>query len=101
MRILVWLLLLCVLFGLGLIVFVPNLNPVELHYYFGTLEAPLAILLVAGIAVGALLGVLFNALWAFRLRYDNRRMRKLLREAERELALLRLNKTGEHNPNGG
>lgn len=56
---------------------VPNLHPISVHYYAGSLEMPLAVLLLCSLWIGALLGVIFAYSQLMRLRYENRRLRKL------------------------
>ncbi|MCP4697139.1 MAG: LapA family protein [Gammaproteobacteria bacterium] len=73
-----------------------NRHFVSLHYLIGSIEAPLAGVLLLCVVLGAVLGVLFTLHWLMKLRYQNRRLRKANLLAEREIAKLR--QTASKNP---
>ncbi len=65
---------------------VPNLHEVTLNYYLASSRLPLAVILLAGIWLGALLGVLFTYHQVLRLRYENRRLRRASEQAGHTLS---------------
>ncbi len=80
---------LVVLVLLGLAFAVVNAKPVELNYFLGTREVPLALTLVLTLAFGALTGVLFSLGLVIRLKRETLQLRRQVRLAEQEVANLR------------
>ncbi|WJW76694.1 LapA family protein [Thiohalobacter sp. IOR34] len=80
-------LLLLVLLGLAFSVL--NAHPVQLDYFFGSRQVPLALTLVLTLAVGALLGILFSLGLVIRLKRENLRLRRKAQVAEQEISNLR------------
>lgn len=78
-----------VLLTLGLSFSLLNSTPVELNYYFGTVELPLVFALVFALAVGALLGILGMTGVAIKLKRENMRLKKIIKASEREQSQLR------------
>ncbi len=74
---------------LGIVFAVLNARPVEFNYYFGTLEAPLSLLLVLAVAAGAGLGLLAALGMVVRARHEAARLRQKVALAEKEVANLR------------
>jgi putative membrane protein len=74
---------------LGLSFSLLNATPVELNYYFGSIELPLAFALVLTLAIGALLGLLGMLSMVFKLQRETVRLKKVIRASERELSQLR------------
>jgi uncharacterized integral membrane protein len=72
--------------ALGILFAAANPHTVQLHYYVGSMEIQLAAVALLGIWIGALLGIAFTLFWVARLRYENRRLRKTIEQAARELA---------------
>ncbi len=66
-----------------------NVEMVKLNYYFGTITAPLSIVVAVSLAVGALLGVLASMGMALGLKRETIRLRHNLKIAEKELENLR------------
>ncbi len=66
-----------------------NAEMVRLSYYFGTITAPLSIVVAVSIAVGALLGVLASMGMALGLKREIIRLRHNMKIAEKELENLR------------
>lgn len=66
-----------------------NAEPVTLSYYFGTIEAPLSIVVVVSISIGALLGVSASMFMAIGLKHEIARLRRSIRVTEKEVANLR------------
>jgi uncharacterized integral membrane protein len=89
LRILFWLVVLCLGFLLGVLISAPNLQTVTISYYVGSRELPLALLLFAALVGGALLGIFLNLGWVLRLRYENLNLRRHARQLERDTAALR------------
>lgn len=80
---------LVLLIGAGITFTVLNPQRVSLNYLMGSLELPLALLVVAILALGAVLGLLVAGFLVLRLKRDNRRLRRASRQAEQEVANLR------------
>ena len=74
---------------LGLSFALLNASPVELNYYFGRVELPLASALVLTLAIGALLGLLGMLNMVFKLKRENMKLKKIIKAPERELTQLR------------
>jgi putative membrane protein len=66
-----------------------NFEPVNLHYYFGSAEIPLALLLVMVLVCGALMGLLMTLSMILSARIGNRRLRRQLQLREQEIRNLR------------
>jgi len=81
--------ILAVLVLLGLAFAVVNAKPVELNYFLGMREVPLALTLVLTLAFGALTGVLFSLGLVIRLKRETLQLRRQVRLAEQEVANLR------------
>lgn len=62
---------------------------VQLHYYLGSVTAPLSLLLVVSLALGALLGVLACSSIILKLKRESMRLQKSVRLAEKEVTNLR------------
>jgi len=71
--------------------FFASLNPgeVTLHYYFGSIQLSLAILLVATLGVGLLLGLFVGLGLFLRAKRDQVRLQRKARLAEQEVNNLR------------
>ncbi|HEB99133.1 MAG TPA: LapA family protein [Thiotrichales bacterium] len=74
---------------LGLVFAVLNAQTVELDYFLGKAEVPLALTLVLTLAGGALLGMLFSFGLVVRLKREILRLRRKAQLAEQEVANLR------------
>ncbi len=66
-----------------------NAETVTLSYYFGTIEAPLSIVVVISIALGALLGVSTSMVMVLGLKQEIARLRRSVKVTEKEVANLR------------
>jgi uncharacterized integral membrane protein len=86
---LIYALLALVLFVAALSFAALNAAPVTIDYYLGQLEVPLALLLVAALAVGALLGSLIGFGRVLRIRRDMAKLRRESRATEEEVRNLR------------
>lgn len=80
-------LLLAAILAIGFAVM--NADPVELNYYFGRSQAPLSLVLVLAVVVGAVLGVLASVGMLVRARRDNARLRRNVDLSRREIMNLR------------
>jgi len=80
----------------GAVFAVLNPQPVGLDYYFGTLELPLSVVVVAALAVGALIGMLAGLGAMLGLRRENSRLRRRERLAAAEVNNLRTIPIKEH-----
>ena len=74
---------------LGLSFSLMNAEQVILNYYFSTIQAPLSLVVVLAIAVGALLGMLAMAGVVLGQKREMARMRKSIKLAEKEISNLR------------
>lgn len=80
---------LVLLIGVGITFTVLNPQQVTLNYLLGSLQLPLALLVVLVLAVGAVLGLLVAGFMILRLKRENRKLRRGTRLAEQEVANLR------------
>lgn len=89
MKRIILLLVLFVVLVIGLSFSLMNAETVMLSYYFGTISAPLSIVVVVSLAVGALLGVLACMGMALGLKQEIARLRRSVKVAEKEVENLR------------
>ncbi len=75
-----------VLLAVGLGFSLLNFTPVELNYYFGSVEMPFALALVAALAIGTLLGIFGMVAIVIKLKREGMRLKKTIRASERELS---------------
>lgn len=66
-----------------------NAQPVAFHYYLGSIEMPLAWLLLIVLCCGALFGLLMTLSLALTTRAEKRRLRHTLQLREQEIRNLR------------
>jgi uncharacterized membrane protein YciS (DUF1049 family) len=66
-----------------------NIVPVNFHYYFGSIELSLALLLMLVFACGALLGLLLTLGLVLSTRLEKRRLYRSLQLCEKEIRNLR------------
>ncbi len=66
-----------------------NVESVDFHYYFGSIEISLALLIMLALCCGALLGLLFTFGIALSARGEKRRLARKLRLREQEIRNLR------------
>ena len=74
---------------LGLTFALMNAEPVQLDYYFGTMKAPLSLLVVIAIIVGAGLGVFASMGIVVGQKRELAKLRKSAKVAEEEVSNLR------------
>jgi putative membrane protein len=74
---------------LGLSFTVMNAAEVQLNYYFGTLAAPLSLVVVGAIAAGAVLGVLASLGMILGQKREMAKLRRTMKLTEKELSNLR------------
>ena len=75
---------------LGITFAVLNAMPVTVHYYIGTKQMPLSLLLVIGFVFGLFVSLIFMSFVVIRLKSRNRRLRKQLKISEKEIDNLRV-----------
>jgi putative membrane protein len=80
-------LLVVAMFGLSFALI--NADPVQLNYYLGTIQAPLSLVLVFALALGAGLGVLATMGVVLKQKRELARLRKSVKLTEKEVANLR------------
>lgn len=66
-----------------------NANPVVFNYYFNSKQISLALLLVAALGIGILLGFIFMLFTLIKLKKDNYQLKSRLKVVEKELENLR------------
>lgn len=89
MKRLFFLVLALLLLVLGITFAVQNAVSVTLNYYFGSLTAPLSLIVVLAIAAGASLGVVTSMLLVFGQRRKVARLQRKLQMCEQEVRNLR------------
>lgn len=67
-----------------------NMQTVSLDLFFVQWQLPLAVLLIAFLLLGLIIGATIIALSTLRIRYDNHRLETKLQSAEQELNSLRI-----------
>jgi len=87
---------LVVLVVLGLSFAVLNSQPVSLNYYFGYRDIPLSMIVVLSLAGGAMIAVLVSASLILRLKTRVARLRRQLRNAEKEYDQLHVLPAKDH-----
>jgi putative membrane protein len=87
-RIVIFAVLLLVML-LGLSFALMNANSVRLVYYFGEVQAPLSLVVVLAIALGAFLGVLASMGMVVGQKREIAKLRKSVKIAEEEVSNLR------------
>lgn len=78
-----------ILIILGLSFSLLNSTPVELNYYFSSIQLPLAFALVTALVIGVLFGALAVLSMVVKLKRETMRLKKTIRASERELSQLR------------
>jgi putative membrane protein len=66
-----------------------NSAPINFNYYFGSLEIPLALLLMLTLGCGSLLGLSMTLSMALSARAEKRRLQRTLQLREQEIRNLR------------
>lgn len=66
-----------------------NVHPVQVNYYVGSQEAPLALILSITLIAGALLGALVMMQPIMRLKLKSSKLRRAVRANEKEISILR------------
>ena len=74
---------------LGLTFALMNADFVRLNYYFGEIRAPLSLVVVLAIALGAFLGVLASMGMIIGQKHEITKLRKLIKTTEKEVSNLR------------
>jgi uncharacterized membrane protein YciS (DUF1049 family) len=77
------------IFGIVLALALENLQPVQVHYLFGSASLPLAALLAALLVIGAIVGALSALPAVLKARTRARRSKSRLGKAEQEIDHLR------------
>jgi len=75
---------------LGLIFHLKNNQLVEIHYYVGVVELPLSLMVVLAICLGAVLGVMASVPMLLKLKQDNLRLNKQVKDNLQEINNLRV-----------
>ncbi len=89
MKRIIFLLFFLVVLAIGLAFAVVNLEPVKVNYYLGSVEMPLALLIVLSLAVGGVLGVLATMGKIMGAKGEALRLRRTLHDAQKQLENLR------------
>lgn len=83
------LVVLLVVVALGLSFAAVNTDSITVHFYVGDLNAPVSLVIVMAIAVGALLGILASLGVVLSTRFETSSLRKRVSLCEREVRNLR------------
>lgn len=74
---------------LGVAFSVLNAENVTLHYYLGSIELPLSLILVLAMIVGAVLGVFASLSFIIGSRRSSSKLKRSVEQAEKEIVNLR------------
>lgn len=88
LRLLYFLLALIVVI-LGVVFSVLNADTVQLHYYLGSIELPLSLVLILAMIVGALLGIFSSLGFIIGSRRSASKLKRSVEVAEKEIVNLR------------
>ncbi len=66
-----------------------NTGPIEINYYLGLWQGPLALALALAVVLGVLLGILACLGGLIKSRYERRRLRAALKRCEQDAARAR------------
>jgi len=80
------------LFSIGIVALsfaLMNVDEVKLSYYLGSIEAPLSLIVVLSLSLGALLGAAAVMGVVFRLKRENNKLARSIRSSKKELTNLR------------
>jgi len=66
-----------------------NVHEVQLNYYVGSQQVPLALILGATLIIGMLLGALVMMQPVMRLKLKSSKLRRTIRSNEKEISILR------------
>jgi len=80
-------LLIVALIGLGFALI--NADMVSLNFYFNSIQAPLSLVMVVVLAIGAIMGIIASLWVIIGLKRDMAKLRKNMKVAEEEIANLR------------
>ncbi len=89
MKRIIFFLFFLVVLAIGLVFAVINLEPVKVNYYLGSVEMPLALLIVISLAVGGVLGVLATMGKIMGAKGEAIRLRRTLHDTRKQLENLR------------
>ena len=74
------------IFCISVILTVPNVNQIiSLNYWIGSAESNVAVLLLIVLSMGIFLGIIFNLSWIWRLRRDNKQLKKQYQKVLQQL----------------
>lgn len=74
---------------LGITFSIMNSAPVNIHYYFGSQDMPLSMIMAISFGSGLFLGLLMMGISMLRMKADEYRLKKRLKMAELEIENLR------------
>jgi len=66
-----------------------NVQSIQINYYLGSQEAPLALVLGGTLIAGAILGALVMMKPIMRLKLKSSKLRRSIRDNEKEISILR------------
>lgn len=66
-----------------------NVHSVQINYYVGSQEAPLALILSATFILGVIIGALVMMQPIMRLKLQSSKLRRSIRSNEKEISILR------------
>ena len=74
---------------LGVAFSVLNADTVQLHYYLGSIELPLSLILILAMIIGALLGIFSSLSFIIGSRRSASKLKRSVEVAEKEIVNLR------------
>jgi len=86
---LLYFLLALIVVVLGVVFSVLNADTVQLHYYLGSIELPLSLVLILAMIIGALLGVFSSLGFIIGSRRSASKLKRSVEVAEKEIVNLR------------
>ncbi len=80
---------LLIVFVIGLVFALLNAQSVQINYHFGSTEAPMSLVVVLALVLGAVLGMMVSLAILMKTKRQVSSLRKTVNVTERELASLR------------
>lgn len=78
-----------VVFVIALIFSLLNMQPVQVNFYYRSVDLPFALVLTLELVAGVIIGVIASFMQIFRLKAQCAKLKKQLSGVEKELELLR------------
>ncbi len=85
----IYFLVFCGIFIIGLVFSLNNLKPVSINFYYTHIDIPLVLALILELAAGVVLGLLVGFSRNFKIKSECQKLNKQIVSAEQELENLR------------